>query len=93
MFKKEKKEKQLTQNIEPNTQYNEKKLSYNEKRELDQLIKDIEKFEARKEIINQSFNNTDLPFDDIKKLSAELGEILRQLEIKEARWFELIERA
>lgn len=93
MFKKEKKEKQLTQNSELNTQNDQKKLTYNEKRELDQLIKDIEKYEARKEIINQNFNNTDLPFDEIKKLSAELGEILRQLEIKEARWFELIERA
>jgi ATP-binding cassette subfamily F protein uup len=94
MFKKEKKEK-----IRKESEWSEeeedtkKKLSYNEKRELDQLIKDIEKYEARKEYINQSFNNTDLPFDEIKKLSAELGEILRQLEIKEARWFELIERA
>jgi hypothetical protein len=43
-------------------------------------------------VINKDFNNTELPFDDIKKLSTELWEILRQLEIKEARWFELIER-
>ncbi len=94
MLKKEKKEK-AKKEIEwtEEEEDTKKKLSYNEKRELDQLIKDIEKFEARKEVINQNFNNTDLPFDDIKKLSAELGEILRQLEIKEARWFELIERA
>jgi hypothetical protein len=44
-------------------------------------------------VINKDFNNTELSFDDIKKLSTELWEILRQLEIKEARWFELIERS
>ena len=63
-----------------------------EKRELDQLSKDIEKLEARKDSINLQFNNTDLPFDEIKALSTELGEVLRQLEIKELRRFELIER-
>jgi len=84
MLKKEKKEKAKkdTEESQDEPDDTRKKLSYNEKRELDQLIKDIEKFEARKEVINQNFNNTDLPFDDIKKLSAELGEILRQLEIK-----------
>ncbi|HCB51414.1 TPA: hypothetical protein DEP21_02450 [Patescibacteria group bacterium] len=63
-----------------------------EKRELEQLGKDIEKLEKRKEEINQMFNDTNLPFDDIKKLSTELGDVIRQLEIKEYRRFELIER-
>ena len=94
IFKKEKKEKAKKEIewSEPEED-TKKKLSYNEKRELDQLIKDIEKLESRKDVINKDFNNTELPFDDIKKLSTELWEILRQLEIKEARWFELIERA
>lgn len=70
-----------------------KKLSYMEKRELDQLIKDIDTLEKRKEKINTLFDDKDLHYDDIKKLSLELGEILRNLEIKEARRFELIARA
>lgn len=63
-----------------------------EKRELEQLAKDIEKLEKRKEEINKLFNNKDMPFDDIKELSAEIGEMMRHLDIKEKRRFELIER-
>ncbi len=63
-----------------------------EKRELEQLGKDITTLEKRKEEINLKFNNVDLPFDEIKKLSSELGDIIKQLEQKEYRRFELIER-
>lgn len=70
-----------------------KKLSYMEKRELDQLGKDIQTLEKRKDVINLAFNDTNLPFDEIKKLSLEIAEILRQLEIKEYRRFELMEKA
>jgi ABC transport system ATP-binding/permease protein len=69
-----------------------KKLSYMEKRELQQLGEDIQKLEKRKEEINLIFNESNIPFDEIKKLSTELWEILRRLEIKESRRFELIER-
>ena len=70
-----------------------KKLSYMENRELDQLGKDIEKLEKRKEAINLIFQDTNTPFDEIKKLSIEMADIVKQLENKEYRWFELIERA
>ncbi len=69
-----------------------KKLSYMEKRELEQLAKDITKLEKRKEEINKLFDNKDLAFDDIKTLSTEIGEIMRHLNTKEQRRFELIER-
>jgi len=39
-----------------------------EQRELDQLSKDIQAMEKRKEEIQNNFNNPDLPFDDIKRL-------------------------
>ncbi len=68
------------------------KLSYMEKRELQQLGDDIQKLEKRKEAINLTFNDSDIPFDEIKKLSTELWDILKQLTIKESRRFELIER-
>jgi ATP-binding cassette subfamily F protein uup len=69
-----------------------KKLSYMEKRELEQLGKDIERGEKRKEEINKLFDNKDLAFDEIKKLSIELGDIIRTLDIKEQRRFELTAR-
>lgn len=68
------------------------KLSYKEKRELDQLVKDISVLEKERDEINKIFTHKDVPYDDIKFLSEALWKILRQLEQKEYRWFELSER-
>ena len=69
-----------------------KKLSYMEKRELDQLIKDIQILEKKRDEITRIFDRKDVPYDDIRLLSEELGMILRQLEQKEYRRFELSAR-
>ena len=82
-----KKEKTIVENI-----VTKKKLSYMEKRELDQLMKDILALEERKEEINILINNTNTSYAEIRSLSEELGRILRQLEQKEYRWFELSDR-
>jgi ATP-binding cassette subfamily F protein uup len=66
-----------------------KKLSYLEKRELDLLMKELLELEARKDEINILLNNKDIHYDDIRKLSEELGKIIRLVEQKEYRWFEL----
>lgn len=63
-----------------------------EKREFEQLEKDLEKLEKRKDEINLLFHKDDIPYDDIQKLSEELGEIMRQIETKEMRWLDLSER-
>jgi ABC transport system ATP-binding/permease protein len=70
-----------------------KKLSYMENREFEQLMNDIQKLEERKNDINNLFLDTNLANDDIKKLSKEISEIIRNIEIKETRWMELSERA
>lgn len=69
-----------------------KKLSYMEKRELDQLTKDIQILEKKRNEIDRIFNNKDVAYDDIRLLSEELWNILRQLEQKEYRRFELSAR-
>lgn len=69
-----------------------RKLSYNEKRELETLLQDIETLEERKNKINLLFNDTMLPYYEIKALSEELGKIVKDIAEKEARWFELSER-
>ena len=69
-----------------------KKLSYMEKRELDQLTKDIVSLEKERDEISRIFDQKDVPYDDIKTLSEALWVILRQLEQKEYRWFELSAR-
>ena len=43
-----------------------------EKRELDQLSKDIVMLEKERDEINRVFNQPDVPYDDIKFLSEEL---------------------
>lgn len=68
------------------------KLSYQEERELNQLIKDLEALEEEKSQINRIFDNKDLPYDEIALLSEHLGSILKQIEQKEARRFELLEK-
>lgn len=93
-LKKGKKEnKPLAKQVEAPLSDKPKKLSYMEQRELDQLSKDIQTLEKRKDEIQILFNDPNCPFDDIKKLGIELSTLIKHLEIKEGRWFELIERA
>ncbi len=49
-----------------------KKLSYMEKRELEQLTKDIVALEKERDEINRIFDQKDVPYDDIKVLSEAL---------------------
>lgn len=69
-----------------------KKLSYNEKREFEQLGVDIAKLDLRKDEINLMFQSEWLETQQIVALSKELSELVRLSEIKELRWFELAER-
>jgi hypothetical protein len=48
--------------------------------------------EKERDEINRIFDQKDVAYDDIKALSESLWIILRQLEQKEYRWFELIAR-
>ena len=69
-----------------------KKLSYLEKRELDQLAQDIQALDERKQEIHRLFEQKDLSYDEIRFLSEDLGETLKHLEQKEYRRLELSER-
>lgn len=67
-------------------------LSYEEELELNQLIKDLELLEQEKAEISQLFDNKDLAYDEITLLSEHLGEIIKTIDRKEKRWFELLEK-
>lgn len=84
-----KKTKKSVAVVDESEEPEKKKLSYMEKRELDLLMKDLLELEARKDEINVLLNNKDIHYDDIRKLSEELGKIIRLVEQKEYRWFEL----
>lgn len=70
-----------------------KKLSYKDQYELDQLLPKIEELEKRKEAINDKFHDTNLNYDDLKKLGEEMKEIVDELEKNENRWLELTDMA
>lgn len=76
-----------------NNKLEKKKLSYMEKREFENLMNDIQKLEDRKDKISNLFLNPNMPHDEIKKLSKEIGEIIKNIETKEMRWLELSEKS
>jgi ATP-binding cassette subfamily F protein uup len=69
----------------------ERKLTFNEKKELEQLEKDIELLEAEKTVIGEELNSGILSNSQLHERSNRFGEITDLLEEKEMRWLELSE--
>jgi ATP-binding cassette subfamily F protein uup len=68
-----------------------KKLSFKEKFELEQLDKDLPLLQKEKEQLEIKMS-TNLPYDELQKISARVTEIVAALDEKEMRWLELSER-
>ncbi|MEI6680140.1 MAG: ABC-F family ATP-binding cassette domain-containing protein [Mariniphaga sp.] len=68
-----------------------RKISFNEKRELEQLEKDISSLEAEKREIETAMNSGDCPSEELVIRSQRHGEIRILLDDKEGRWLELSE--
>ena len=68
-----------------------KKLSFKEKREFEQLEKELPELEAEKKQITEQMGSGDLSFEELNKMSGRILEIDRMLEEKELRWLELSE--
>lgn len=68
-----------------------KKFSFKDKREYDQLEKDIAALEAEKNVITEKMMNPNLNYDEIQQLSNRIVFITSELETKELRWLELSE--
>ncbi len=73
------------------TQQTKKKLSYNEKREFEQLEKEIPELENKKEELERLMNSGTLPHDELYEKSLELEKTKTLLDEKEFRWLELSE--
>jgi len=67
-------------------------LTYNEKREFEDLEKEIVQLQLQQEEINLRFQQDNLSHEDIKALSRELGTVCTQLQKAETRRCELAER-
>jgi ATP-binding cassette subfamily F protein uup len=68
-----------------------RKLSYKEKRELEQLEQEIAKLEAEKQSIDQQLSAGNLPYEQLEPLSRRVGEVVQLLDEKGMRWLELSE--
>jgi ATP-binding cassette subfamily F protein uup len=68
-----------------------KKPGFKEKREFELLEKEIADLNKEKENITHQLSAGDLPFDELQRLSARIGEITGMLDHKEMRWLELSE--
>ena len=68
-----------------------KKLSFNEKREFEQLEKEIPALEKQIKELEEILNSGSLPHDELYEKSLELDKIKTLLDEKEFRWLELSE--
>lgn len=85
-----KNESETTGNRKPETG-NKRKLSFKEKREFEQLEKEIADLTMEKENITQKLNSGTTPFEELQQLSHRIGEVSNLLDEKEMRWLELSE--
>jgi ABC transport system ATP-binding/permease protein len=68
-----------------------KKLSFKEKKELEELEKAITSCEKEKKFLEEEFNSGLLASEDLVKKSLRYNDLSSQLEEKEMRWLELSE--
>lgn len=70
-----------------------KKLSFNEKRELDQLDKELPELQAEKAKLEAELAAGQLEYAALQAAAARIGTLIEEIETKEWRWLELSERA
>ena len=68
-----------------------KQWSFKEKREFEQLEKEIPALTQERELITEKLNSGQAPFEELQQLSLRMGELSRLLDEKEMRWLELSE--
>ena len=68
-----------------------RRLSFNEKRELERLEKEIPELEARKAELEQSLCSGTLPIDELTHRSVEVSELIGRIDELSMRWLELSE--
>ena len=67
-------------------------LTFKEKREFEALTIEIQRLEAEKKLIETEMNQGSLNQEDLYSKSRRHGEIMKILDDKEMRWFELSEK-
>ena len=81
----------ITINQPPTTSDNKRKPSYKEKREFEQLEKEIAGFETEKQQLESKLSDSNATFEQITTWSNRIGNIDNEIAAKELRWLELSE--
>lgn len=68
------------------------KLSFKEKREMEQIELELEQLENEKAALEQELNSGTLPYDTLQAKSARIGEIMDRTDEITLRWLELNEK-
>jgi ATP-binding cassette subfamily F protein uup len=69
------------------------KLTYNDKRELDQLTKAIPRLENQKTVLTADLDDAGGDYDLAVALSEDLAKVIEALDSSETRWLELTEKS
>ena len=77
--------------VQYNVRDNSRKLSFKEKRELEQLTSEIEQLNAEKRQLDDLFASGEV-INDMDKKSARYSQLQELLDEKELRWLELSEK-
>ena len=70
-----------------------RRLSFKEKREMDQLEADMKTLGEEKTALEEAMNSGGLAYDKLEEASLRYAEVKRLLDEKELRWLELSEIA
>lgn len=77
----------------PKSNNTAKKLSFNEKREFEQLEVDLEALNTEKEELETAMSSGTLTNDELLQKASRIEEVINLIDEKEMRWLELSERA
>ena len=69
------------------------RLTFKEKREMEQIEAELQRLEEEKAAIEQELNSGILPYDRLQAKSARVGEIIERTDIITMRWLELSDKA
>ena len=68
-----------------------RKLTFQEKREMEHLEAEIPELEQKKAAIEEKLSSGDLPFEELTALSEQITALMDQIDTKSMRWLELSE--
>ena len=70
----------------------QKKLSFKEKHEFENIEKELPQLQKEKALLEEKMNTGSLHFEELQKAAARIGELTTLIDEKEMRWLELSER-